>query len=50
MIRRKSVDLNIPLLTNIQVAKIMTEALGRYKLGDLKIEDWRKYVPEGRKE
>ncbi len=50
LIRRKSVDLNIPLLTNIQVAKIMTEALGRYKLGDLKIEDWRKYVPEGRKE
>ena len=39
MIRRKSVDLNIPLITNVQVAKIMAEALSKYKLEDLKIKD-----------
>jgi carbamoyl-phosphate synthase large subunit len=44
LIRRKSVDLNIPLVTNVQVAKIIAEALNRYKLEDLKIKSWDEYV------
>jgi len=42
-IRRKALDLNIPLITNVQVAKTMAEALGIYKLEDLKIKDWGSY-------
>ncbi len=38
-IRRKALDLNIPLITNVQVAKIMADALEMYKLEDLKIKD-----------
>ncbi len=43
LIRRKSVDLNIPLITNVQIAKIMAEALGRYTEDDLKIKDIDSY-------
>lgn len=43
IIRRKSVDLNIPLITNVQVAKIMAEALSRYNIGDLKVKEWERY-------
>lgn len=43
LIRRKAIDLNVPLLTNVQVAKLMVEALSRYKLGDLKIKEWKAY-------
>ncbi len=43
LIRRKAIDLNIPLITNTQVAKIMSEALGKYKIGDLKIKSWKEY-------
>ncbi len=43
MIRRKSVDLNIPLVTNVQVAKIMAEALEKYGLEDLKVKEWGEY-------
>ncbi|MFA6992701.1 MAG: carbamoyl-phosphate synthase (glutamine-hydrolyzing) large subunit, partial [Candidatus Gracilibacteria bacterium] len=42
-IRRKSVDLNIPLITNVQVAKIMAEALSRYTIDELKVKEWSKY-------
>ncbi|MEK7545355.1 MAG: carbamoyl-phosphate synthase (glutamine-hydrolyzing) large subunit [Patescibacteria group bacterium] len=44
LIRRKAIDLNIPLLTNIQVAKIVCEALARYGIEDLKIKDWGEYL------
>ena len=44
LIRRKSVDLNIPLITNVQVAKIVAEALKRYGADDLKVEDWDYYL------
>ncbi len=43
LIRRKSVDLNIPLITNVQVAKTVAEALKHYKLEDLEIADWEEY-------
>ncbi len=42
-IRRKALDSNIPLITNVQVAKIMAEALEKYKLEDLKIKDVESY-------
>lgn len=43
LIRRKSVDSNIPLITNVQVAKIVAEALNKYKLEDLKIKGMDDY-------
>jgi carbamoyl-phosphate synthase large subunit len=43
MIRRKSIDLNIPLITNVQVAGIVAEALRRYGISDLKVKEWAKY-------
>ena len=42
-IRRKALDFNIPLITNVQVAKIMAEALEKYKLEDLKVKDLESY-------
>ena len=43
ILRRKSVDLNIPLITNVQVAKIVGEALDKYTVDDLKVKDIGKY-------
>lgn len=43
-IRRLTIDHNIPLTTNIQVAKLMVDTLERYKLEDLAIEPWTTYV------
>lgn len=43
LLRRKSVDQNIPLITNVQVAKIMAEALEEYGLKDLAIKDVASY-------
>lgn len=43
LIRRKAVDLNIPLVTNVQVARVIVEAIERYSLDDLKIKEWREY-------
>jgi carbamoyl-phosphate synthase large subunit len=42
-IRRLTIDNNIPLTTNIQVAKMLVETLQRYKSEDLKIESWDAY-------
>lgn len=43
LIRRKSVDLNIPLITNVQVAEIVATALQNYKIEDLEIKDIGSY-------
>ncbi len=43
LIRRKSLDFNIPLITNVQIAKILVEALKRYKIDDLKIKEIEEY-------
>ncbi|PIZ75682.1 carbamoyl phosphate synthase large subunit [Candidatus Peregrinibacteria bacterium CG_4_10_14_0_2_um_filter_38_24] len=43
MIRRKSVDLNIPLITNVQVAKIVSEAIKKYSADDLLIKERGEY-------
>jgi carbamoyl-phosphate synthase large subunit len=44
IIRRKAIDMNIPLMTNLQVAKLLTEALKHYKTEDLEIKSWDEYV------
>lgn len=43
LLRRKTVDLNLPLITNVQVAKMMASALGEYGVEDLKIKEWEGY-------
>ncbi|PIZ73725.1 carbamoyl phosphate synthase large subunit [Candidatus Peregrinibacteria bacterium CG_4_10_14_0_2_um_filter_43_11] len=43
LIRRKAIDMNIPLITNVQVTKTLMRALEKYKIEDLKIEDWEEY-------
>ena len=43
IIRRKAVDLNIPLFTNVQATKRFIKALQQYKLEDLGIKSWDEY-------
>ncbi len=42
-IRRRTIDLNIPLITNLQVARLTVKAIAKYDLEDLKIEAWDEY-------
>jgi carbamoyl-phosphate synthase large subunit len=44
MIRRRAVDLSVPLITNMQLARAVVEAMARYKLEDLRHLDWRSYL------
>ena len=43
-IRRLAVDLGIPLLTNLQLARLAVEAFHRYDTRDLKPLDWATYL------
>jgi len=43
LIRRKAVDFNIPLITNIKLAKRLVEALNNTELKDLKVKSWDEY-------
>ena len=43
IIRRKAIDMNIPLITNIQFAKRFIKALKRYNTSDLSIKSWDEY-------
>ena len=43
-IRRRTIDLNIPLITNLQVARLMARTLAKYGVGDLKVKSWDEYV------
>ncbi|MBN1224277.1 MAG: carbamoyl-phosphate synthase (glutamine-hydrolyzing) large subunit [Candidatus Aminicenantes bacterium] len=43
LIRRKAVDCNIPLITNLQFAERFIEAISRIKLEDLSIKSWDEY-------
>jgi len=43
LIRRKAVDFNLPLITNLQLAKRFVEALSRTTMDDLKIKSWNEY-------
>lgn len=43
-LRRLTIDNNIPLTTNLQVAKLLADTLERFTEEDLKIEAWDAYV------
>lgn len=43
LIRRKAVDLNIPLITNVQIAQRYIKALHKYSLEDLSVKSWEEY-------
>jgi len=43
-IRRAAIDYNVPLLTNLQAAKLFVAAIARYKPADLVAAPWDEYV------
>ena len=43
LIRRKAVDFDVPLITNLQLAKRFVEALYRTSFDDLKVKSWDEY-------
>jgi carbamoyl-phosphate synthase large subunit len=43
LIRRKAVDFNVPLITNLQLAKRFVEAVSRTPLEQLKTKSWDEY-------
>jgi len=43
LIRRKAVDFNVPLITNVQIVKRFVEAISTTTLKDLKIKSWDEY-------
>ncbi len=43
LIRRKAVDADIPLITNIQLAKRFVDAISRISIEELKIKSWGEY-------
>ncbi len=48
-IRRRAVDVNVPLLTNLQLARAAVEAMHKYKVSDLKPLDWGTYLARNAK-
>jgi len=44
LLRRKAVDFGIPLLTNLQLTRLLIEAISRKTLKDLEIKAWDEYV------
>jgi carbamoyl-phosphate synthase large subunit len=43
LIRRQAIDHNIPLITNLQLARRLVKAMQSKKLTDLKIKSWEEY-------
>ena len=44
LIRRRSADFGIPLVTDIQLARRLVEALAKKRLGDLEVKSWQEYA------
>ncbi|KKQ72153.1 MAG: carbamoyl-phosphate synthase large subunit, carbamoyl-phosphate synthase large subunit [Candidatus Peregrinibacteria bacterium GW2011_GWC2_39_14] len=44
LIRRKAIDLNIPLITNLQIGKMFAMAIESYNKNGLKIKSWDEYL------
>ena len=44
VIRRKAADFGIPLITNIQLAQRLAEALSKKRFADLEVKSWQEYV------
>ncbi len=42
-IRRKAVDFGVPLLTNLQIARLFVQSILKYKVKDLKVKSWDEY-------
>jgi carbamoyl-phosphate synthase large subunit len=43
LIRRKAIDCNVPLITNVQLAKRLVEAMSRVSCENLKVKSWDEY-------
>jgi carbamoyl-phosphate synthase large subunit len=43
LIRRKAIDFNVPLFTNLQLAKRFAEAISRTSVDNLNIKSWDEY-------
>jgi carbamoyl-phosphate synthase large subunit len=43
LIRRKSIDFDVPLITNLQLAKRFVEAIYLTQINDLKVKSWDEY-------
>jgi carbamoyl-phosphate synthase large subunit len=43
-IRRKAVDRNVPLVTNLQLARALVDAMTRYSPEQLQVLDWQHYL------
>jgi len=44
LIRRATIDNNIPLITDLNAARFFVKAIDKYELKDLKIKSWGEYV------
>lgn len=45
-LRRRSVDMGVPLITDLQLARAIIEALRNYEFGDLALEPWDHFVTQ----
>ncbi|MEM2146057.1 MAG: carbamoyl-phosphate synthase large subunit, partial [Candidatus Jordarchaeaceae archaeon] len=43
LIRRMAVDFNVPLITNVQLAKRFVEVISSTSINDLKVKSWEEY-------
>ncbi|MEA3310779.1 MAG: carbamoyl-phosphate synthase (glutamine-hydrolyzing) large subunit [candidate division WOR-3 bacterium] len=43
LIRRKAIDCDVPLITNVQLAKRLVEAMSRVSCENLKVKSWDEY-------
>jgi carbamoyl-phosphate synthase large subunit len=48
LIRRKAADFGIPLITNLQLAQRLVEALSKKGIAELQIKSWQEYAPAER--
>jgi carbamoyl-phosphate synthase large subunit len=42
-LRRTAVDLNVPILTDLQTAQLFVRAICKYRLEDLEVKEWGEY-------
>jgi len=44
-IRRRAIDAGLPLITDLELARLVVQALGRHGSKDLPLRSWDEYVP-----
>ena len=44
LIRRTAVDYNVPLITNVQIAKLFILSISKYRRGGLSCKSWGEYI------